>query len=255
MNNYGAYPEFSAVAWTNGGSLSDHRALLMFDLSEIPVTATVTSALLTLYFDPASSNGEHSNLSGPNTALLQRITSPWAENTVTWDNQPNSTSVGELVLPTTTTATEDRPDMDVTTAVQNMVSDPANNFGWLFKLQTESYYRRMIFSSSDHPERERHPKLVVNYIDEVGINSPSNLPALGIFPNPVSNVAQVDLSDRPAKEYSLMLMDMLGRNVYEERFIGGSIVPWDLSTMDRGSYQIVVLDQGQAVASSRVVLH
>ena len=161
--NFGAADDFAAMAWTNGGNISNGRSLIRFDLSSIPSGATVTSALLSLYFNPSSSNGDHQSLSGPNTALLQQITSSWDEYTVTWDNQPTTTSSGEVVLPQTTTNTEDRPDIDVTALVQQMVADPATNYGLLFRQETESYYRRMIFSSSDHVDPMRHPKLVVTY--------------------------------------------------------------------------------------------
>src|SRR6185436_1717126 len=135
--NFGSSDDFAAAAWTNGGDISDMRGLIRFDLSAIPTNATVTSAALSLYFNPISSNGDHQSLSGPNTALLQRLTSSWDEYTVTWDNQPATTSAGEVVVPQTVTNTEDRPNIDVTALVQQMVTDPATNYGLLFREETE----------------------------------------------------------------------------------------------------------------------
>ena len=161
--NFGGADDFAAMAWTNGGNVSNGRSLIRFELSSIPTNAIVTSAMLSLYFNPSSSNGDHQSLSGPNTALLQKITSSWDEYTVTWDNQPTTTSAGEVVVPETVTNTEDRPDIDITALVQQMVADPATNHGLLFREETESFYRRMIFSSSDHVDPTNHPKLVVTY--------------------------------------------------------------------------------------------
>ena len=94
--NFGAGQELNAMAWTASGSPIVNRGLIRFDLSSIPANATVTQAFLSLYNNPNSSNGnpmgEHSTLSGSNAAWLQKVTTSWNELTVTWNDQPATTT-------------------------------------------------------------------------------------------------------------------------------------------------------------------
>src|SRR5262249_35786347 len=123
-SNWGLHPDFAAAAWTNMGNPSNERSLVQFDLSSIPPSAQITSALLSLFHNPtpASAPG-HSQLSGPNDALLQRITSTWDEMTVTWNTQPTTTTQNQVTLPPSTSATQDYTNIDVTALVQDMVNN------------------------------------------------------------------------------------------------------------------------------------
>ncbi len=167
--NFGYFDEISAISWTNSGNAADGRGLFEFDLSKIPSTASVLSASLTLYnnSNPNSGNmgGQHSQLSGPNDAFIMRVTSPWTEDAVTWGNMPSTTTMNQVYLPASTSGTQDYLDINVTSMVQSMVSDPSTNFGFMLKLATESFYRGIIFASSDHPNALLHPKLVIEYVD------------------------------------------------------------------------------------------
>jgi hypothetical protein len=158
--NYGNKKDLNAIAWTNSGNSSNIRSLIQFNLSSIPANAVVTSALLSLYYNPTSSEGTHS---GTNTALLQRVTSSWGELTVTWDTQPTTTTVNQVTLPSGSSSTQNYPDINVTAIVQQMVTNPSTNFGFMLRQQTETIYRKMIFASSDHPTAALRPKLVVTY--------------------------------------------------------------------------------------------
>lgn len=163
--NYGWLPSYEAVAWTWSGNSGVVRSLLDFDLSVIPSNAVVTDARLTLYNDPTSgeNNGEHSSLSGSNVSVLQRITSPWIEHSVTWNNQPGTTTQNEVILPQSNSPHQDYSNINVTAIVNDMLQTPSSSYGFMLKLQTEQYYRSMIFASSDHIECNLHPKLEIHY--------------------------------------------------------------------------------------------
>jgi hypothetical protein len=164
--NQGTIDEFNALAWTVNGNPLRERSMVEFDLTAVPTTATVQSASLTLYNNPTSSNGflngEHSHFSGSNASYLLRITAPWNENTVTWNNQPSTTFLNAVTLPQDVNPHQDYV-IDVTAMVQDMVTNPSTNYGFMLQLITEQYYRCMLFASSDHANAALHPKLEICY--------------------------------------------------------------------------------------------
>lgn len=164
-NNWGSIDQFPVAAWTFLGVPGVVRGVLDFDLSAIPSGATITSAHLSMYaYDQPAGFGQHADLSGSNAAWIQRVTSTWDENTVTWNTQPSFTTINEVAVPGTSNPLQDYLNMDVTLLVQDMIDDPANSFGFLFKLQDENYYRRLNFATSDHADPARRPRLVVSYL-------------------------------------------------------------------------------------------
>jgi hypothetical protein len=158
--NYGSLQFMPSFAWTFGGTPGVGRNLIWFDLSSIPASAVITDAKLSLYAWDGTSE-QHSTLSGSNATLLRRVTSPWNENTVTWSSQPTTTSVNQVLLPASTSLTENYTGMNITHLVNDMIANP--NYGLMLQLQNESYYRRMTFASSDHPNPALRPKLEVTY--------------------------------------------------------------------------------------------
>ncbi len=159
----GSAPELNAMAWTQNGGILNERAMLRFNLSSIPAGSLVISAKLTLYFNPTSANlAQHSQMGGSNAAGLYQITSPWTENTVTWNTQPTYSTSNYALLPADTNPSQNYI-IDVTSMVQSMVNSPATNYGFLLKLLTEQYYRGLTFASSDHPDSTLHPKLEITY--------------------------------------------------------------------------------------------
>jgi hypothetical protein len=157
---------FQAMAWTwdaLGLPSGVRRSLVKFDLSSIPSGAIIEKAELSLFSHTNSPDGFHSSLSGSNEGVLERITSNWVENEVTWNNQPSCTSENSVAIDQSTIETQDYIDMDVTEMVKLMNADQLSNYGMMIKLKTEDYYRRLIFASSDHEDESIRPKLVIYY--------------------------------------------------------------------------------------------
>jgi len=166
--NYGSNVRFFTSAWTSGGVPLVTRSVIDFDLTQLPQNAQIISAYMSLYHDPNSSF-PHSTTSGTNASYLQRITSAWNENTVTWNTQPSTTTANQVTLPASTSTTQHYLNIDVTTLVQDMVNNPSSSFGFMLRLQNESYYRRLDFASSDHINSSLHPKLVVTYTNNCSL--------------------------------------------------------------------------------------
>lgn len=98
--NYSTYPRITATAWTSSGSATTMRTLLRFNLASIPQNSVIQSATLYLYSNPAITNPNaadgNSQLSGSNAFYLEKVTATWTATTVTWNNQPATTTTGRL---------------------------------------------------------------------------------------------------------------------------------------------------------------
>ena len=144
--------------------------LLQFDLSSIPTNAVVDSATLTL---TRSGGGGSSNL---NVELLRRTT-PWSEGGTTWSNvdPPGSPVIGSAFLDG---SGADRTISNPTfrSLVQEWVSSPANNFGFMISpSMVVGGYRQFSSLESGPPPRlnveftvPASPDLVV---EEIAIES------------------------------------------------------------------------------------
>jgi len=164
-NNYSNEIEYASRAWTISGTPVTWRSLFKFNLSCLPSNATIINASLSLYHATTNSfgNGQHSSLTSSNESVLQRVTSPWLENTVTWNNQPASTAIDQVILSQSTSGTQDYLNLDVTGMVQQMIISPSANLGFMLRLTTEVEYAQMFFASGDNPDPLKHPKLTITY--------------------------------------------------------------------------------------------
>ena len=163
------HQDFQAMGWTwyaynyDGGI---RRSLIEFDLADIPRDAKIMNATLNLYFNPTSpelpSTYGHSQRDGSNRSTLYRITSPWSDKTVTWNNQPNITNKNRVSVKASDFP-EENYQIDVRKLVEDMVENPDESFGFMYMLDNEDYYRAMIFASGDHENSNLHPELNIQY--------------------------------------------------------------------------------------------
>jgi len=159
--NYNSYPRIDATVWTHSGQQITYRNLLRFDLTAIPVNATIQSANLFLYSDPTYTSGPGSN-SGSNAFFLQKVTTGWSPTGVTWDTQPTTTTVNRVYVPASASATENIT-VSLTSMIQNMVLNPSTNFGMMMMLENEITYESRNYASSDHTNTAIRPKIVITY--------------------------------------------------------------------------------------------
>lgn len=164
--NYKNHPRIAAVAWTNSGYSSRFRSLLYFNLSGIPGGSTIQSATLYLYSDPAVTGASDANgnsqHSGSNAFYLEKITTEWSQSTVTWNNQPSTTTSGRISVGASTSTTENR-QVDLKTVVQEWINNPVTNNGLKMILQNEAHFRSRNYASTNHSNSTLHPKLVVTF--------------------------------------------------------------------------------------------
>lgn len=169
--NFGTEETLWMKDWTwnaigcSGGTI---RSLLCFtELSNIPSNAVIVSATLRLYGVTSDRNTSYPGAPASyyeNTVVVQQVTSPWNENTVTWNTQPSTTTANQFIIPQSISEYNwnySNSSSELVAMVQSMVS--GNNYGFMLRLQTEQHYRNMVFASSDHPDASLHPELEITY--------------------------------------------------------------------------------------------
>lgn len=159
--NMGDNENIHLYAWTQNGELNVNRVAIDFDLSSIPADAQIDSAFISFYYNNTSIYG--AGHSGDNSFVIERITSAWEESTITWNNQPSTTSVDQVSVPASVSATQDFTDINISDLVADILNDQANSYGFLLKFQNEDPYKILLFASSDHPDATIRPKLDVYY--------------------------------------------------------------------------------------------
>lgn len=166
--------QFKIWTWTDGGTVIKARTLIRFDeLSKIPSTSTIKNATMYLCgvdegtphmpegnsFYPGSPYAGY----GPNDVYVQRVTSAWDENTVTWNTMPTSTVTGRSLISPSTSQWNYNTTVDVTKIVRTFVKQPSANYGFLLSLVNENIYHSMGFYASEASVARKRPKLVIVY--------------------------------------------------------------------------------------------
>lgn len=163
-SNTGSAPELPAFSWTVLGAQVYGRFLIKFPLDTILSGSQILSAKLYLFGYPENypSFAIPQGNSGDNVLLVQRVTASWDESTVTWNNQPTTTSADQIELPASTSIWNYNVlEADVTTLINQCFTN--NNFGLLFKLKTEQNYRSIGFLSNEYSVSSMRPMLLVTY--------------------------------------------------------------------------------------------
>lgn len=162
-NNYGHLEDIHIFSWTQLGELNVNRALIDFNFDEISTNTEIVKADLNLYFNPTSIYDSGSGNQGSDTIIIQRITSDWDENDVTWNQQPETTEMNQLLMAKLEGNDTNYIGIDIRNIVQDIVNEDENRFGILIRHQTEKPYNVVYFASSNHHDLNLHPKLIIEY--------------------------------------------------------------------------------------------
>jgi hypothetical protein len=138
------------------------RSLVKFDMSVVPAGTSLTSAKLRMYYD-----NELYTAVNDVTMEARRVTSAWAENTVTWNN--SSTAFGEAGLTTSVkraNISQVWSEWDVRDIAQSWVSGTANN-GLMVKATDEALNRGgAVYHGAEfvyNGDTATFPKLLLTY--------------------------------------------------------------------------------------------
>ncbi len=239
----------------NPGGFGIGRSLLEFDLSEIPPEFVLRKAELSLFHNYSSVHYGHSTLGGANNLLVQRIIEPWAEDLVYWDNQPETTEIHEVVLPSTHFEKQQFLNIDVTEMVNDIFAD--NNYGFLLRLEDESYdkpTRSLVFGSSDHEDPDLWPKLELFFINTSSINNKPISPLyFNVFPNPTKGTVNVELSKTGSSSGTYSIINPNGLTVLSGSFSTKSFAI-DATSLPKGMYAIRLINNGSTSIKKLIIL-
>jgi hypothetical protein len=158
--NFATSDELFSFAWTFSGTPYLSKSFIKFDLSQVPINATITDAKLSFYHNATSSSAGQA---GTNSCELKKVTSTWSESSVSWNNQPSTTSAGSVIIPTSTSATQDYTDINITKFAKGWHLDPNNNFGFEMDIVNKTPLSSMKFCSSNYATASKRPKLTITY--------------------------------------------------------------------------------------------
>ena len=153
-------------AWTHLGDLKKSRTLMRWDFSSIPKGSTILSAKLELFHATTVSTG-NSTEAGSNKVWVERIIEDWDGNTVSWSTQPATTPIDRKRIKSDSVIgqryLQSNAKVFIKELIQYFIDHPEENYGLMLRLETEEYYRRKAYFSSDYSDSTKHPRLVVTY--------------------------------------------------------------------------------------------
>jgi hypothetical protein len=237
--------DLAGVAWSISGNSYICRGYFKFFLDFIPQGTLIDSARLTFFGNPSPQHSPgHSNYSGSDACFIKRVTSNWYDTSITWNNQPPSTNQNEISLPQSNSSMQDYPNIDVTTAVIDMINNPTSNYGFVLQLQTELHYRSLDFASGDCTDSTKWPKLDI-YLTLVGVKRISNeIPEEFFlyqnFPNPFNPTTKIKYDISKSENVKLEVYNVLGKEikilVNSLQEAGKYEITWDALNFTSGVY-------------------
>lgn len=257
-NYYNAVQNAAYALPGNIGGLNVNRAVINFDLSSLPTDIEIISGKLDLY-----ALGPISNLNGhtgsENQSFIERITSNWEEKSVTWNNQPTTTSENRVSLSNSTSETQDYLDIDVTNIYKDILSSNENN-GIMLRLQNENIGNGLLFCSSDYENGSKAPKLTLCYKEKTDTSILlvttliNNKEVITIFPNPTKESITIknqkfDISNK----YRLSVINQFGQILINEN-LNSEIEKISLINFSKGIYIVQVLENNELISSQKVIV-
>ena len=117
----------------------------------------------------------------------------------------------------------------------------------MLKLNTESYYRRIVVASFDNTDSTLRPTLEICYAKNTatGINLNDHKTALSVFPNPATKNFTVAINSNRGQSVNLSIIDITGKKIMEEKlpiFPGNNIMDYNTAQLNlaTGVYSIII---------------
>ncbi len=146
-SNFGSQGNLRTSFWS---STDIRQSLIKFELPEIPVSANITSAILSLESIAWGGKGT--------TVKLYQLLQDWDELTVTWKNKPNQDTV---LMGSFNVTSLGKHQLNLTPIVQSWINNPNTNKGLLLKIEIKGF--DLYFASRENGNLAKRPKLTITY--------------------------------------------------------------------------------------------
>lgn len=247
---------FSALGCSRG----TERGLIRFSgLSTIPANAVILSAQLNLFGVSSSTWFPNSTYPGSpygttNEGWFRRVTGSWAQNTVTWNSQPTTTTTNQVAIQASASQWNWNVSLNVTQLVTDLRSSGQNN-GFMFSLQNEQMYRHVEFASSNHSDTTLWPELVVTYqVPQSVAGIGGEIDPLIIYPNPASSRVSMKMPEYMHGQTTVTIADMTGRKLIGQQIsVYGKALELDITSLPKGVY-LIRAENSLGIASSKLTV-
>lgn len=114
-------------------------------------------------------NDSHKTTAGANDFIISRIIEPWGDDTLRWktppavspNRMPFATNVDEILVKGTKVGNEGYK-INIIDFVDYWMDNPTENYGFEIRLANETVGRTLNFASSEHPDSDLRPSLILN---------------------------------------------------------------------------------------------
>jgi len=230
--NYNDAIQFAAYTIPGAsGGYNKNRGLMNFEIPGFLDSVTNLSVRLSLFgTGPLGALEGHTGNS--NKGVLQRIIEPWNIDAVTWDNQPHTTTINQILLPQPSSPDQNYLNLDITNLFLDLGK---SSYGIMLKQFEESSPNALVFASIDYPNPALHPTLEVCYTNpKTSLNS--DCPTIIIKPNPVFEFLILETNSNSLSEnYYLRLFSINGMLISEFK-ITEATTTVDVSNYAQGMY-------------------
>jgi len=242
--NYGDRQSLHVIEWTWDGNSGSIFSLIDFDLSGIPDNSQIISAHLSLQVDSSSYFAKHSSASKSNEFVVERIVTPWDENTVTWNSQPNISSKNKSII---RDGVNNYTNANITNLVQDIYNNKTESFGIRLSCSVNDYYRGFSFASSEHPNASLRPSLTIVY-EPVGAQQ-----TVQMNNNGNSQVEIIDGSNC-GNNQTLIVYDTKFKIILKETNVSSDKIAETVNNLSAGTYIFQLITNNFDVTSFKVTV-
>lgn len=225
------------------------RVVLKFDLLSIPKNAHIIDAKLGIHL--------FGNMQGEGAIHVYRVTSPWKEEWLKWESpwiNPGGDidSNSMISTPIKSPGEEGINELDVTSIIQDFVSNPRRNLGlhlFPYPYDNEKVCRQISFSESE--EVEKRPFLKVAYDFSTNTKFSINPDIRGKISHSVIN-NKLHVSNAPAEANHLKLFSLNGVLILDEKHktLKANYKTFNLENIQEGLYIAEISGGGHSIAFS-----
>ena len=234
----------------------DTRAVLYFDVSQLPANQIIKKATLSICYSNGSKGTEGSKLYALSKKPdFEHTTWEYSKKDSKWSTAGGEYNTTPMVLVEYTPIPLDWEDYDVTSFIKEYVTNPEKNCGFIIIADPASSgmnMARYYISSENEDDKENRPKLSIEYATDITIpftqKTTSNVIGHSLGKNSLS------LSFPGSVKYRLSITDTKGRVRVHKSDVAVDKTELSLKNLANGVYTLFVKTEGHSYQSPLFLL-